>query len=99
MWAMSSTPSVCPRCSTTFVCGVDTGACWCAGVGVDETTRAALAQYYDGCLCRDCLQSLEDGRPQVPTVRAFLTSQLKRKSRRRLKATAARPPRPDGTSR
>lgn len=48
---------------------------------VDPITRASLAQYYEGCLCRDCLQSLEDGRPQVPTVRAFLSSQLKRKSR------------------
>lgn len=80
---MSAVPSVCPRCSTTFVCDIDGGACWCAGMDVHPTTRTSLAQYYEGCLCRDCLRSLEDGRPQVPTVRAFLSSQLKRKSRRR----------------
>ncbi|MFP5364012.1 MAG: cysteine-rich CWC family protein [Thermoleophilia bacterium] len=80
---MSSRPSTCPRCSSTFVCGIDTGACWCAEVDVNEITRASLAEFYDGCLCRECLRSLEDERPQVPTVRAFLTSQLKRKSRRR----------------
>ena len=80
---MSAIPSVCPRCSATFVCGVDTGNCWCAGVEMNEITRTSLAQFYDGCLCRECLQTLEDDRPAVPSVRAFLTSQLKRKIRRR----------------
>ena len=76
-------PSVCPRCSSEFRCAVDSGACWCAEVSVDDTTRAAFARYYDGCLCRDCLESLEAGRPEIPSVRAFLASQLRRKSRLR----------------
>jgi hypothetical protein len=79
---MSATPTVCPRCSNAFECGIDSGACWCAGVSVDDRTRTALAQYYEGCLCPDCLKSLEDERPQVPTVRAFLAGQFKRKRRR-----------------
>ncbi|MGH2944422.1 MAG: cysteine-rich CWC family protein [Solirubrobacteraceae bacterium] len=78
---MSTTPSVCPRCSTSFDCGIDTGACWCADITVNDTTRAALAQYYEGCLCPDCLGSLESGRPERPTVRAFLAGQLRRRGR------------------
>ena len=77
---MSTRPSVCPRCSKPFGCGIDTGACWCAGVTVHETTRAAFAQYYQGCLCRDCLESLDAGRPEIPSVRAFLAGQLRRKN-------------------
>jgi hypothetical protein len=80
---MSAPANACPRCSRDFDCGIGTGTCWCAGVDVAETMRAALAQYYDGCLCPECLQSLDDERPQVPTVRAFLASQLKRKRRAR----------------
>ena len=76
---MAVTPSVCPRCSREFDCGIESGACWCADVTTNGAMRAALASYYDGCLCRDCLESREDARPQVPSVRAFLLSQLKRK--------------------
>lgn len=78
---MSTTPSACPRCSTPFECGIETGACWCATVTVNATRRAAFAEFYDGCLCRECLESLEAERPATPTVRAFLASQLRRKRR------------------
>lgn len=83
MYGMPPVPSTCPRCSREFVCGIDTGACWCATLQINDTTRAALAQYYEGCLCKECLESIEAERPQVPTVRAFLTSQLKLKRERR----------------
>jgi hypothetical protein len=72
-------PVVCPRCSAPFECGIDTGSCWCREVSLNDTTRAAFAEYFDGCLCRECLTSLEQSRPQAPSVRAFLTAQLKRK--------------------
>ncbi len=75
---MSTTPASCPRCSTPFECGVATGACWCAGVDVKPPVRVALSEYYSGCLCRECLESIEAERPRAPTVRAFLASQLKR---------------------
>ena len=80
---MAPVPSTCPRCSREFVCGVESLSCWCASVQIDSGTRAALAQYYDGCLCRECLESLEADRPQAPTVRAFLASQLRLKRERR----------------
>ena len=72
-------PVVCPRCHAPFECGVDTASCWCRDVAVSDSTRAAFAQYYEGCLCRDCLIALEEQRPQAPSVRAFLTAQFKRK--------------------
>ncbi|MDP2712661.1 MAG: cysteine-rich CWC family protein [Solirubrobacteraceae bacterium] len=80
---MPPTPVVCPRCSAPFDCGVDTAACWCRGVTLNDTTRAALTQYYEGCLCRECLTSLEESRPEIPSVRTFLASQLRRKSKRK----------------
>ena len=76
---MATTSGVCPRCSSEFRCGIDTGACWCAEAKVNDATRAAFAQYYEGCLCRDCLESLVSGRPEIPSVRAFLAAQLKRR--------------------
>ena len=71
-------PVVCPRCSAPFECGVDTTSCWCREVSLSDGTRAAFAEYYAGCLCRDCLTAMED-RPATPSVREFLIAQLKRK--------------------
>jgi hypothetical protein len=73
----SATPVVCPRCSEPFECGVDTGTCWCKSAPLSDATRSAFAEYYEGCLCPTCLGVLESGRPPVPSVREFLTSQLK----------------------
>ena len=58
---------------------MQTGACWCKDVKTTEVTRKAFAQYYQGCLCPACLSMLDDARPPVPSVREFLTSQLKRR--------------------
>ncbi len=69
-------PVVCPRCTTPFECGIDTGDCWCREVTLNDTTRAAFAEYYDGCLCRECLTAMED-RPAAPSVREFLTARVK----------------------
>ena len=75
----SMSPAVCPRCKTPFECGVQTGACWCRDVTLSAATRDAFAQYYDGCLCPECLDVLDKARPTVPSVREFLMSQLKRR--------------------
>ena len=85
MWPVPAAPAVCPRCRATFGCGVDTGGCWCRDVQLDAVTRDAFAQYYEGCLCPDCLNALSEARPAVPSVRAFLTAQLRRKRRLRAK--------------
>ncbi len=70
-------PVVCPRCSTPFECGIDTGSCWCREVALNDSIRISFAQSYDGCLCRGCLTALEEDCPDAPSVRAFLTAQLK----------------------
>ena len=41
---MAANPSACPRCSAEFDCGIDTGACWCAGVTVHAASREAFGQ-------------------------------------------------------
>ena len=76
---MSMSPAVCPRCSEPFECGVQTGACWCKDVDLTDKTRKAFAAFYDGCLCPECLNMLDKARPEVPSVRAFLMSQLRRR--------------------
>ncbi|HWC26841.1 MAG TPA: cysteine-rich CWC family protein [Solirubrobacteraceae bacterium] len=80
---MSATPAVCPRCSGAFECGIGTGACWCRELDIHEITRASLTAFYEGCLCPNCLRSLHDDRPPVPSTRSFLAAQLKRKYGRR----------------
>jgi 4'-phosphopantetheinyl transferase len=46
-------PLRCPRCSASFECGLETGACWCMALPKLEP-RSPLTC----CLCPDCLQRL-----------------------------------------
>lgn len=52
----------CPRCDTTFGCGIATGSCWCAKVALTDADRARIAGAYDGCLCPACLRELSQAR-------------------------------------
>lgn len=83
---MPATPpdetSLCPRCESTFACGVRSGGCWCAGVTLDDAVRADLVRFYEGCLCPDCLAFIAEVKPPRPSVREFLASQLRRKAAR-----------------
>ena len=45
----------CSACGRAFGCGIDEGACWCAGVPLDADARERLAGAYEDCLCPDCL--------------------------------------------
>ena len=69
---------LCPRCDSGFECGANTSSCWCNSVMLDGAVRDDLARFYSGCLCRACLQTLEDMRPPKRSVVAFLKQQLKR---------------------
>lgn len=69
---------LCPRCSAGFACSAKAGGCWCAGVMVDDRVRKDMAMFYKGCLCPQCLQSIEDLRPERPSVWAFLKKNLRR---------------------
>jgi hypothetical protein len=83
---MPATPpdqtSLCPRCESTFDCGVLSGSCWCAKVALDDAVRADLVRFYEGCLCSDCLKLIAEVKPPRPSVRSFLASQLRRKTAR-----------------
>jgi hypothetical protein len=83
---MPATPpnetSLCPRCESAFECGALSGGCWCAESSLDDAVRADLATFYEGCLCPECLKTIADNKPQRPSVRAFLASQLRRKASR-----------------
>ncbi len=76
-----SSAGVCSRCSAGFRCDRASARCWCADVTVDDRVRADLARFYDGCLCPDCLRSLEDARPPRPDVWRFLVGNLRRSHR------------------
>lgn len=69
---------LCPRCSSAFDCGRQTGACWCADVMLDDQIRGDIARFYNGCLCPDCLRTVENARPPRPNVWEFLRTNLKR---------------------
>ena len=51
----------CPRCGAAHHCGAKE-ACGCAQVRLDEATRAALRQCFEGCLCLACLNVLQTER-------------------------------------
>lgn len=48
----------CARCDGAFVCGMQTGRCWCAEIALSTERQAELAASYDGCLCPTCLREL-----------------------------------------
>jgi len=61
----------CPRCGAAFACGAaGPQPCACASVGLSPALRQALAQRFEGCLCRACLQALANGAPLEPAAAA-----------------------------
>jgi len=59
----------CPRCGAAFACGAaGPQPCACAGVGLSTALRQVLAQRFEGCLCKACLQALVDGAPLEPAA-------------------------------
>ncbi|MBA2591001.1 MAG: cysteine-rich CWC family protein [Pseudomonadota bacterium] len=51
---------ICPRCGVTFECKVGTVLiCQCSSVDLSREERAYIMDYYDDCLCADCLRELK----------------------------------------
>ena len=50
---------VCPKCGVKFEClhNVD---CWCMQVKTSEQTLKLIQQNYTDCLCKACLESIEE---------------------------------------
>lgn len=49
--------ATCPVCGTAFECKLSTD-CWCGSVKVPPEVREYLADRYETCLCRNCLEQL-----------------------------------------
>ncbi len=47
----------CSKCKKTFVCGFDTGSCWCQDLEIEKTELEKLNNNYESCLCKECLLS------------------------------------------
>jgi len=49
----------CPRCGKTFEC-VHSVDCWCVKVKLTDATKAFLKERYSDCLCKDCLEEINE---------------------------------------
>lgn len=50
----------CQRCNTAFECTPgNITQCQCYGIKITDEQRAYIEQRYSDCLCRDCLQYLQ----------------------------------------
>ncbi len=45
---------------------------------LDNRIRGDIARFYQGCLCPECLRTLENARPPKPNVWEFLRTNRKR---------------------
>lgn len=53
-------PSVCPACGNEFSCGFSLRGCWCSEISLSDEMRAELKSRYRDCLCRNCLERLDE---------------------------------------
>ena len=50
----------CPRCKQAFECkSGNITQCQCYGIALTDELMAYIEQRYNDCLCRDCLQYLQ----------------------------------------
>jgi hypothetical protein len=50
----------CPRCNSHFECRPgDITNCQCYGIELNIATEGFIASHYGDCLCRNCLQQLQ----------------------------------------
>ena len=49
--------ATCPVCGAAFECKLSVD-CWCGSVKVPQEVKEYLADRYEVCLCRNCLEEL-----------------------------------------
>ncbi|MDP4290147.1 MAG: cysteine-rich CWC family protein, partial [Bacteroidota bacterium] len=49
----------CAKCGKQFGCGVN-GKCWCYEISLDDNALKRIEDFYDGCLCPDCLKAISN---------------------------------------
>jgi hypothetical protein len=54
-----SAAATCEACGKPFTCGATLKGCWCSEIKLSDETRAELKSSYRNCLCRECLEKLE----------------------------------------
>jgi hypothetical protein len=52
-------PRECEACGKAFVCGASLKGCWCFDLKLSATARTELRARYEDCLCRECLETIE----------------------------------------
>ena len=55
--------TTCEACGKEFTCGASLAGCWCTELKLSDEARAELRSRYSNCLCRECLESLENRKP------------------------------------
>ncbi len=48
---------ICPACGAAFECRMSE-ECWCASINLPPDVREYLADHYESCLCRNCLETM-----------------------------------------
>jgi len=49
----------CESCGSEFKCEIGIKGCWCSKVDLTDEVRAELAEKYDDCLCKNCLEGVQ----------------------------------------
>jgi hypothetical protein len=57
----------CEACGCTFECGQY--QCWCGAIGITESQMDWIAEHFQDCLCRDCLEKVARGESLTPPRR------------------------------
>jgi hypothetical protein len=52
----------CESCGAEFTCNAGQETCWCFDVKVSPENLGALKENYDRCLCKECLENLQESR-------------------------------------
>jgi Cysteine-rich CWC len=47
---------ICDACGKEFFCTATASGCWCEKVRLTATAREEVANRYNDCLCRNCLE-------------------------------------------
>lgn len=52
----------CEACGSEFECELALGGCWCSKIDLSDEQRASLAEKYQDCICRKCLEDTSQNR-------------------------------------
>ncbi|HEV7645122.1 MAG TPA: cysteine-rich CWC family protein [Pyrinomonadaceae bacterium] len=55
----------CESCGAEFTCNAGQEHCWCSEVKVSPENLTALKENFNSCLCRECLEKLNESRSDV----------------------------------